>query len=211
MSPFGVVCAKCGAGMPMGVAFCGSCGTRIEDEAAAPRQDAPPPRSPGARMLLVAWALGLVAGLFLGRAFAPGTSGGGEGGEPRPVVESQPQGAAEMLASARTASDAGRYAEARDLYRRALEMDPADLSALVDLGVAELALGDEAAGRSSFKGALAGSAPHPAAAYNLAKLAEDAGNKQEAEKYYGVYLKLAPEGPRAQDVRAKYPEKGGAR
>ncbi len=211
MSPFGVVCAKCGAGMPMGVAFCGSCGTRIEDEAAAPRQEAHAPRSAGARMLIVAWALGLVAGLFLGRAFAPVTSGGGDGAESRPVAESQPQGAAEILASARAASDAGRYAEARDLYRRALEMDPADLSALVDLGVAELALGDDAAARAALIAALAGGTPHPAAAYNLAKLAEDAGNKQEAEKYYGLYLKLAPEGPRAQEVRAKVPGRGGVR
>ncbi len=211
MSPFGVVCAKCGAGMPMGVAFCGSCGTRIADEAAAPRQEAPAPRSASTRMLIVAWALGLVAGLFLGRAFAPVTSGGGDGGESRPVAESQAPSPVDVLASARAASDAGRYAEARDLYRRALRMDPGDLSAHVDLGVAELALGDEAAARASFGAALAGGSPHPAAAYNLAKLAEEGGNRVEAGKYYILYLRLAPEGPHAREVRSKLAKQGASR
>ena len=212
MSPFGVVCAKCGAGMPVGVAFCGSCGARIEGEAAPPpREEAPALASAGVRMLVIAWGLGIVAGLFLGRAFAPGTPAEKEDGEAPPAAQASPESAPDLLASAHAASDAGRYREARDLYQRVLARDPANLSALVDLGIAELALGDEAAGRSSFSGALAGSAPHPAAAYNLAKLSEDSGNRPEAEKYYALYLKLAPEGPRAKAVRAKLSGRGKAR
>ena len=215
MSPFGVVCAKCGSGMPMGAVFCGSCGARIseiageeraasqDDEATPPREEASAPKPVGVRMLIVAWALGIIAGFFLGRAFAPGTPAGGDAGDSRPAAGSAPPGAEDLLASARVASDAGRYAQARDLYRRVLENEPGNLSAHVDLGVAELALGDGAAARASFGAALAGPSPHPAAAYNLARLAEEAGDHPEAGKYYALYLELAPEGPRAANARAK--------
>jgi Tfp pilus assembly protein PilF len=81
----------------------------------------------------------------------------------------------------------------------------------VDLGVAQLALGEESAARASFGDALSGGSPHPAAAYNLAKLAEEAGNRVEAGKYYSLYLKLAPEGPRAQEVQAKLAGQGPSR
>ncbi len=203
MTPFGVVCAKCGAGMPMGATFCGSCGARIEDEATPPREEVSVPRPVGVRMLLVAWALGILAGFFLGRAFAPGTPAGKGGGDSQPAAGSEAPGAEDLLASARAASDAGRYAEARDLYRRVLEIEPENLSAHVDLGVAELALGDEASARASFVAALAGPSPHPSAAYNLARLADESGDRPEAGKYYALYLELAPEGPRAADARAK--------
>jgi tetratricopeptide (TPR) repeat protein len=157
----------------------------------------------GVRMLIVAWAMGILAGFFLGRAFAPGTLAGGDPGESRPAAGSEPPGGEDSLASARAASDAGRYAEARELYRGVLEREPGNLSARVDLGVAELALGDEAAARASFGAALAGPSPHPAAAYNLALLAEQGGDRPEAARYYALYLKLAPDGPRAADARAK--------
>jgi tetratricopeptide (TPR) repeat protein len=218
--------------MPMGVAFCGNCGTRIPevpspedpDAARAGAGEAPAPRNTGVRMLVAAWALGIVAGFFLGHAFTPSTPAqkeSADAGSPSqsegqdaskgPMAGVQPESAPELLASAHAASDEGRYAEARDLYLRVLDLDPANLSALVDLGIAELALGDEAAGRSSFSGALAGSTPHPAAAYNLGRLAENGGNREEAGKYYALYLKLAPQGPRAKEVREKLAARGEAR
>ena len=212
MSPFGVVCPKCGAGMPMGVQFCGSCGARIPDAApetgpeSADRPEnaraetaAAPPRGAGVRLLLLAWLLGIVAGFFLGRAFAPDVLD-------RPAAEAEkaaPESVVAILEKAHAASDARRYAEARDLYQRAIAIDPGNLAAQVDLGVARLALGDPDGARAAFGAALAGAAPHPAAAYNLARMAEEAGNAAEARKYYALYLKLAPEGPRATEVKSK--------
>jgi tetratricopeptide (TPR) repeat protein len=215
MSPFGVVCPKCGAGMPMGVQFCGSCGARIPD--AAPeasregeeRRDAPasPPRGAGVRLLVFAWALGILAGFFLGRAFAPEALKPSAPGTGAPA----PENTAAILDRAHAASDTRRYSEARDLYERAIALDPGNLAAQVDLGVARIALGDPDGARAAFGAALAGASPHPAAAYNLARMAEEAGNAAEARKYYALYLKLAPEGPRAREVRSKVARAGGAK
>jgi tetratricopeptide (TPR) repeat protein len=202
MSPSGVVCAKCGASMPAGGQFCGRCGTPMAKDAGAPSRGEPP-RRPVApvRKLLVAWGLGILAGLLLGRALPPGaTAPHGPAAGPS---QAETEDIGSLLARARAAEDAKRFSEARDLYRKVLARAPEDRSARVDLGIAELALGDEAAARESFEAALAGDAPHPAAAYNLGRMAEDAGRLKEARARYRLYLKLAPDGPQAESVKAK--------
>ena len=207
MSPFGVVCAKCGAGMPVGVQFCGSCGARIEKPPPARGEETRRPEAPGVRLLVIVWAMGLVGGFFFGRAFSPGTSGNTPSAE---QAAQAPEDSEHLLAQARAASDAKRFAQARNFYERALSLSPDDHSARVDLGIALLALGDEASARHAFEEALSGSAPHPAAAYNLARMAEKAGDSQGAAKYYALFLKLAPDGPRAAEVRAKIGSTAGS-
>ncbi len=209
MSPLGVVCAKCGAGMPVGAQFCGSCGARIEEPPPAPARgkETRRPQAPGVRFLIIAWAMGLLGGFFLGRAFSPGTSGNSPSGE---QATQAPEDSEHLLVQARAASDAKRYAQARNFYERALALSPDDHSAQVDLGIAFLALGDEKGARHAFEEALSGSAPHPAAAYNLARMAEKAGDSQGAAKYYALFLKLAPDGPRAAEVRAKIGSTAGS-
>jgi tetratricopeptide (TPR) repeat protein/ribosomal protein L40E len=207
-SPSGVVCGKCGAVMPADARFCGGCGGRIEGEVAAlPRAEAAPPsRATPVHLLLVAWALGLLGGFFIGRAFAPGISGKAPAGE---EAAEAPEDATHFLVRARAAFDAKRWDSARDLYERSLSLSPDDQSARVDLGITLVALGDDAGARREFEAALKGSTPHPAAAYNLGRLAEKAGNLKDAAKYYAMYLRLAPDGPRAAEARAKAAARGG--
>jgi len=211
MSPFGVVCAVCGAGMPAGARFCGKCGAAIDAAGSAParkEEKTPGPAATGVRVLLIAWGLGLAGGFMLGRAVAPeqwfdrfaDRSGAVEEGE----------GAASLLAQARAASDAGRYSTAKDLYQRAIALEPTNLSAHVDLGIAQLALGEETAARGSFRAALIGGAPHPAAAYNLARLEEDAGDVANARRHYELYLDLDSSGRRAGEARARLAALGSA-
>ncbi len=202
MSPSGVVCEKCGASMPAGGQFCGRCGTPMAKDAGAPSR-AEPSRRPAApvRKLLVAWGLGILAGLLLGRSLAPGpTAPRGPTAEPS---QAETEDVRSLLARAHAAAGAKRFSEARDLYRKVLARAPEDRSVRVDLGIAELALGDDAAARESFEAALAGDAPHPAAAYNLGRMAEEAGRLEEAKMRYRLYLELAPRGSQAEKVKAK--------
>lgn len=203
MSAFGMVCQKCGAGMPMGIEFCGRCGAKIEDQAAPPAKEDPPrPKPPIVGMLLLTWGLGLVAGFMLGHAIGPSPA-------VAPSQQAAPESTGALLARARAASAAGRYSEARTLYQSAIIRAPRDLSAHVDLGLTRLALGDEAGARASFTSALKGGNPHPAAAFNLGLLEEEAGNLGAAKSHFTLYLKLAPNGPKADEVRAKIASGGG--
>lgn len=203
MSPFGVVCEKCGSGMPMGVQFCGSCGASIECKTASPKAEAPPVKKPGRRALLIGWGLGLLGGLMLGLAFPTATHS-----PPEELTPQETESAASLLSRAHDASEAKQFSKAVDLYRRAAARDASDLSILVDLGIAQLATGDEATARASFKAALTGRTPHPAAAYNLARLEEETGNMKRARVYYARYLKLDPDGSEAAMAKAKL-GKGG--
>ncbi len=175
MSPFGVVCEKCGSGMPAGVRYCGSCGTSIRNEAAPPKkEDSAPQRTAGVGMLLVTWGLGLLAGFLIGRAFAPGTTG--EMAAPGTTAPFMTQGGAAPAAG--------------------------DAAAQVNFGIARLALGDEDGARRAFEAALLAVPPHPAAAYNMALIEEEAGRVEAARTHYARYLALAPEGPKAEHARA---------
>lgn len=204
MSPFGTVCAKCGAGMPMGVKFCGKCGATLEAETPPAKKETPPVLGPGVRALLIVWGLGLLAGLLLGRAWPPAPAAPLER-----AADRETENAEALLARAHAASDNGQFSEAAGLYKRALPLAPSNPSLLVDLGIAQVALGDDASARASFKSALLGRAPHPAALYNLGLLAERNGNPERARVYYARYLALDPGGSRAAKARAKLAEDAG--
>ncbi len=187
----------------MGVRFCGSCGASIDLETAPPKLEAPPVKKPGSRTLLVSWGLGLLGGLMLGLAFPTATHS-----PPDEPSVGEAESAASLLSRAHDASGAKQFSKAVDLYRRAATLDSSNLSILVDLGIAQLAMGDEATARASFKAALTGRTPHPAAAYNLARLEERGGNMKRARVYYARYLKLDPDGSEAADAKAKLGEGG---
>jgi tetratricopeptide (TPR) repeat protein len=151
------------------------------------------------RKLLVAWGLGILAGLLLGRALTPGPAPS----SPAPASRAPTEDVRSLLARAHAAADARRFSEARDLYQQVLARAPSDQSVQVDLGITQLALGDDAAARASFQAALEGEAPHPAAAYNLGRMEEEAGRFEEAKAHYRLYLKLAPDGPNAVRVKTR--------
>jgi hypothetical protein len=127
VSPSGVVCGKCGAGMTAGGQFCGRCGTPTAGDAGAPSHGEPPRRP--VRKLLLAWGLGILAGLLLGRALAPGPTAH------RPPTAGPSRAETEdvrsLLTRARSAADAKRFSEARDLYRKVVARAPADRSVRV--------------------------------------------------------------------------------
>ncbi|MDP3938222.1 MAG: tetratricopeptide repeat protein [Deltaproteobacteria bacterium] len=203
MSPFGVVCHACGAGMPMGVRFCGKCGTTIDEKAGgSAKEEVTSRRAPaGIRLLLIAWGLGLLAGLMLGRGLIPTRSF-----EPDALpsgTTQEDENVESLLARGHAASDAGSFSTAKDLYRRVVAIEPANLPAQVNLGIALAALGEDTAARAAFLVALTGATPHPAAAYNLALLEEEAGRYDRARKFYGQYLALDPEGKKAAKAREK--------
>ena len=87
-----------------------------------------------------------------------------------------------LIEEGNRAEDSGRYAEARDIYVRAVAAAPGYARPHVNLGIALEALGDLEGAAASHRAALAVDPSDPYANYNLAKLRFSAGAPAEANE-----------------------------
>lgn len=110
-----------------------------------------------------------------------------------PPAAPPPDEAQALIVQGNAAEDAGRLAEALDLYQRAVALAPALPAAHLNLGIALEATGQAAAARASYGRALALQAGHPFAAYNLAKLDYQEGRLGEAEPLLRQALQHKPD------------------
>jgi tetratricopeptide (TPR) repeat protein len=78
--------------------------------------------------------------------------------------------------------------DARDAYRRALELDPAHVDARLNLGRLLQESGRVAEAEAHYRAVLEGEGPTPTAAYNLGTALEDQGRTGEAIAAYRVAL-----------------------
>jgi tetratricopeptide (TPR) repeat protein len=87
------------------------------------------------------------------------------------------------------ACDAG---QARDAYRRALELDPTHVDARVNLGRLLHDAGEIRAAEAHYRLALAARPEHPTASFNLGVALQDLGRKDDALKAYKWAIKCDP-------------------
>ncbi len=86
----------------------------------------------------------------------------------------------------------GRFAEAIDSFRRALEIQPRYAQALGNLGMAQQSLREHEAAVASFEHALNVEPYHAGALIKLAELLEELGRPQEAIRLYEEGIRHAP-------------------
>ncbi|HEX2574259.1 MAG TPA: response regulator [Polyangia bacterium] len=143
-------------------------------------------------------------------AVAPQTVGGGAGGEPDKKEATTAQGAVEqgageykaLVAEGRKFFDQGRASKAIAPLEQALALNPSGVEALILLGQV---YSDKGQGKKAITLAerALGLEPGNADAYLVKGIAEQSlGNKAAAKAAYGEYLKLAPQGKSASEVRA---------
>ena len=100
-------------------------------------------------------------------------------------------------------------AEARDAYRRAVELDPHHADAHVNLGRLLHELGEAAAAETHYRVALAEDPAHATAAFNLGVALEDQGKSDEARAAYERALETDPGHGDAHFNLARLHEKAG--
>lgn len=101
----------------------------------------------------------------------------------------QTGGAGALIETGKTALLAGRYDEARDSFKAALDLEPKNSMALQGLGLAQLNLGEAAAARTTLDAALAGvSSPSRALVINYASAALQSNMAPRAAKVLRDYL-----------------------
>ena len=99
----------------------------------------------------------------------------------------------DALATAIGHHQAGRIADAVALYRRVLEVEPANVAALVNLGAALRGGGEAEAAADCFRRAVEAEPGHAGAHYNLGNALRDQERFEDAAAAYRRALDIAPE------------------
>lgn len=99
--------------------------------------------------------------------------------------------------------------EARDAYRRAVELDPGHADAHVNLGRLLHEAGETAAAERHYRVALQLEPAHPTAAFNLGVALEDLGKREQAIAAYERTLEAEPEHGDAHYNLARLQEEAG--
>ena len=105
--------------------------------------------------------------------------------------------AAELVAAGNRAEGESRVREACELYRRAIETDPAHAPGYLNLGAALESLGEPEGAADAYRALLGIDAANPHANYNLGRLRFAAGAAPEAEQLLRDALRARPAFPDA--------------
>jgi CheY-like chemotaxis protein/TolA-binding protein len=121
--------------------------------------------------------------------------------ETRPA-ERRPATAPELIRRGNLLIKRERFAAAQKLFRRAVELDPRSAAARYGLGRALYDGGQEEASLKYFQKAIALKADFSDAYVRLGSIYQNRGQKARAKVAYQTYLKLAPRGKYADEVRS---------
>lgn len=105
--------------------------------------------------------------------------------------------AAELVAAGNRAEGESRVREACELYRRAIDADPAHAPGYLNLGAALESLGEPEGAADAYRALLGIDAANPHASYNLGRLRFAAGAAAEAEGLLRDALRARPQFPEA--------------
>ena len=105
--------------------------------------------------------------------------------------------AAELVSAGNRAENEGRLGEACELYRQAVEADPAHASAYLNLGAALEASGNPEAAARAYAALLGVDPDNPFACYNLANVSLARGESARAVELLGKALRAKPAFPEA--------------
>ncbi|HEY8123669.1 MAG TPA: tetratricopeptide repeat protein [Myxococcota bacterium] len=89
-------------------------------------------------------------------------------------------------------AQAGKAAEARAAYQRAVDLSPDFADAWCNLGTVHFHRGERAEARSCYERALAADADHLEANFNLANLLDDEGRRETALHHYKAAVRIDP-------------------
>jgi hypothetical protein len=102
----------------------------------------------------------------------------------------------------------GDASAARERYFMAIEMDDEYVEARANLGCVLMELGDVELAIASFRGALERHEDFADAHYYLAQALDSCGERDEAERHWESFLRLAPESPWAEEAVERLRERG---
>jgi predicted O-linked N-acetylglucosamine transferase (SPINDLY family) len=111
-------------------------------------------------------------------------------------------GADALIVQGNALEDAGEFAQAESLYRRAAELAPGHARAHLNLGIALAAQGDSAGAERAYEACLAIAPDHPFGNYNFARLALLRGEFPRAESLVEAALRARPEFPQALQLKS---------
>jgi tetratricopeptide (TPR) repeat protein len=141
----------------------------------------------------------------------PPDEGGDDGSsDPSPEKPEETGGSYESLVKkANKAAESGSCGTATKLYERALDKNPAGVSALTGLGYCYLDKGQFASAQAKFRAALGVSPRYRDALYGVAEGYQQQGLNKQAIAAYERYLKVHPAGGRAVSARRQIQKLGG--
>lgn len=94
-------------------------------------------------------------------------------------------------------------AGARERYSIAIEMDESFVEARASLGCVLVELGEKVLAKSAFEGALKHHEDYPDVHFHLARLLDELGEPQSADKHWSRFLQLTPRSPWAAEARER--------
>ncbi len=118
--------------------------------------------------------------------------------EPAPI-ELQPQ-PEELFREATAAARQGRYEEAGNMYSHLLQIDPANVKAMNNLGLILKKLGRNEDALQAYRFAIKTDGSYPLTYKNIGILLEEMHDGKGAIDAYRAYVRLAPEAPDAAAV-----------
>jgi predicted Zn finger-like uncharacterized protein len=122
---------------------------------------------------------------------------------PRPTPRAEPATPnVDHLAAADRARDRGDYRGAADAYGKALEKDPRNFRAALQLGWMNVELGRDNAAKTAFQKALSLRSSSAEARYGLGLVYQSLGLDSQAKAEYEKALELEPNGRDAREIRA---------
>ena len=112
-----------------------------------------------------------------------------------------PEGYDELVALGNQTMDQGRFAEAAECYRRALELDGSSTDVRTDFGACLHSMGLPERAIEEFRTVLSSLPNHRVANFNAGIVMRELGQPDSAKYYWERTLALDPEGPMAPRVK----------
>ena len=130
-----------------------------------------------------------------------GTIPGQDGTGTTDFMRQLPEDYGGLVAAGNQLMDAGRYAEAAEGYRRALEIDGTSQDVRTDFGACLHAMGLAERALEEFRGVLAENPDHQIAHFNSGIVFHGMGQADSARYYWEKLLSMDPDGRMASTVR----------
>ncbi len=204
-------CPQCGREVSGEENFCPTCGFKLKGVAVAADFNRIPKTAPWVALGLVAAGLVFIFVFVSSQSRPPAASSGNmppspQGEPPLPQLSEAevarlPKDFKKLVEMGNHYFDHQQFHDAMVIYKKALEMDSANLDVRTDFAAALNFMGDFAGAKKELEKVLAQSPNHAVANFNLGVVHINMGQNEEARRCWTKYLELDPSSPRAQEVR----------
>lgn len=207
-------CPQCGKAVTGQENFCPACGTKLKVGREKADFHRIPKTAPWVALGLVAAGLIFIFVFVSSQSRPPGAASGnmptsspdGAGEPPLPqLTEAEiarlPKDFKKLVEMGNHYFDHQQFHDAMVVYRKALEIDSANLDVRTDFAACLNFMGDFAGAKKELEKILAKKPNHIVANFNLGVVHINLGQNEKARTYWNKYLELDPSSPRAQEVR----------